>query len=79
MEIIEFSVQIENGVIQLPKELEQYKNAFVRIALWTEKPLDLRSKKERLREIMLKMGEKNIFSNIADGVKWQKQIRNEWD
>lgn len=79
MEALEFSTHIEQGIIKLPKEYEAYHNAFVRIIILTEKPINLLSKKERLREVMLKMGEKNIFSKITNAVKWQKEIRNEWD
>lgn len=79
MEALEFTTQIEEGIIRLPKEFERYSNIFARIIILTEKPLNLLSKKERLREVMLKMGEKNIFSKITNGVEWQKKIRNEWD
>lgn len=79
MEALEFTTQIEEGIIRLPKEFERYSNIFARIIILTEKPLNLLSKKERLREVMLKIGEKNIFSKITNGVEWQKEIRNEWD
>jgi hypothetical protein len=79
MEALEFSAQIEEGVIRLPEEFEAYRNIYARIIILTEKPINLLSKKERLKAVMLEMGEKNIFSKIADGVKWQKEVRNEWD
>jgi hypothetical protein len=79
MEALEFSTHIEQGIIRLPKELGAYSNAFVRIIILTETPANQLSKKEKLRKIMLKMGEQNIFRNITDAVKWQKEIRNEWD
>lgn len=79
MEALEFSTQIEQGIIRLPKEFGAYSNAFVRIIILTEPPVNQLSKKEKLRTIMLKMGEQNIFRNITDALKWQKEIRNEWD
>jgi hypothetical protein len=79
MEALEFSTRIEEGIIRLPKEHEKYSNAFVRIIILTEAPLSHLSKKEKLREVMLQMGEKNVFSGIANPVDWQKGIRNEWD
>lgn len=79
MEALEFTTQIEEGIIRLPKEFEKYGNVFARIIILTEKPLNLLSKKERLKEVMLKMGEKNIFSKVTNGVEWQKEIRNEWE
>lgn len=79
MEALEFSAYIEQGVIRLPEEFRAYSNAFVRIIILAEKPVNQPSKKERLREVMLKMGERNIFSKITDAVKWQKEVRNEWE
>ena len=79
MEALEFSTQIEEGVIRLPKEFEAYHNVFARIIILPEQPFDHSSKKERLRAVMLKMGEKDSFSKVGDGVTWQKEIRYEWD
>jgi hypothetical protein len=79
METIEFLTRIENGMMQLPLGLAQYPNAFVRIIVIPEPSADLRLKKAKLKAILLKMGEKNLFSKVADGVIWQKQLRNEWE
>ncbi|MFZ4477936.1 MAG: hypothetical protein ACOYPR_22260 [Saprospiraceae bacterium] len=76
---MEFSAQIEDGIIRLPKELEAYRNIFARIIILTERLFDHSSKKEQLKAVMLKMGEKEIFSKIVDGVEWQKKVRNERD
>ena len=78
MEALEFTTHIEAGIIRLPKGFERYSNIFARIIILTEKTTPVLSKKERLRDVMLKMGEKNIFSEIEDAVEWQKKIRNEW-
>jgi hypothetical protein len=79
MEAIEFLTRIENGMMQLPLGLAQYPNAFVRIIVMPEPSADLLLKKAKLKAILLKMGEKNLFSKVADGVIWQKQLRNEWE
>jgi hypothetical protein len=79
MEALEFRTQIQEGIIRLPKEFEAYRNVFARIIILTEQPFDHPSKKERLRAVMLKLGEKDIFSKIDDGFAWQKEIRNEWE
>jgi hypothetical protein len=79
MEALEFTAQIDEGVIRLPKEFEAYYNTFARISILPEQPFDHPSKKERLRAVMLKLGEKDIFSKIDDGFAWQKEIRNEWE
>lgn len=78
MKALEFRTQIEEGVIRLPKEFEAYYNVFVRVIVLTKQPFDHSSKKEQLKAVMLKMGEKDIFSKI-DEKEWQKEIRNEWD
>lgn len=78
LEALEFSLQIEDGVIRLPKEFEAYCNVFARIIILPEQPFDHSSKKEQLKAVMLKMGEKDIFSKVADN-EWKKEIRNEWD
>lgn len=80
MEALEFSAKIEDGLIRLPKQFQEYQNAFVRIIILTENPVNhILSKKEKLKAIMLKMGEKNIFNKIPDAKEWQRTIRNEWD
>ena len=79
MQAIEFFTRIENGILQLPLELAQYNNVLLRITVLPQPLSDLQLKKAKLRAIMLKMGEKKLFSQIPDGVKWQKQLRNEWE
>jgi hypothetical protein len=79
MEPIEFLTRIENGMMQLPLGLAQYPNALIRIIVQPQESPDLRLKKAKLKAIFLKMGEKNLFSKISDGVAWQKQLRNEWE
>ena len=79
MEALEFNAQIEEGLIRLPKEFEAYRNVFARIIILIEQPFDHVSKKERLKAVMLEMGEKDVFSKIGDGIAWQREIRNAWD
>jgi hypothetical protein len=45
----------------------------------TEKPQNFPSKKEKLRAILKKMQEKDIFRSISNPVEWQKRLRNEWE
>lgn len=78
MEALEFSVQIEEGLIRLPKEFEAYHNVFARIIILPEQPFDHSSKKEQLKAVMLEMGEKDILSKVADN-EWKKENRNGWD
>jgi hypothetical protein len=39
----------------------------------------VQSKKEKLRAILKKMQEKDIFRSIPNPVEWQKRLRNEWE
>jgi hypothetical protein len=76
MEALEFSAQIEEGVIRLPKEFERYSNTFVRIIILTETLSQLSPKKEKLKDVLLRMADMNVFSQIEDAVEWQKEQRN---
>ena len=79
MKTLEFSTQIEQGLIRLPKEFDAYQNSFVRIIVIAESPQMSQSKKDDLREIFLKIGKKNIFKKISNPTEWQENLRNEWE
>jgi hypothetical protein len=79
MEALEFSTKIEHGTIRLPKQFAEYENAFVRIIILSDKPRNFSEKKEKLRNILKKMQQKQLFSKITNPVEWQKQLRNEWE
>lgn len=79
MEALEFSTKIEQGTIRLPKEFEEYDNAFVRIIILSEKPPKFPTKKEKLRAALKKMQDADVFRGISNPVEWQKRLRNEWD
>lgn len=79
MEAVEFSTQIQQGIIHLPKELTAFDNRTVRIIILVEKPVPSPSQKERLREVLLRMANSKLFSKISDPVQWQKDVRNEWE
>ena len=45
-----------------------------------EIPLEKRSATyQKLKKILDKYANKNLFKEIKDPVKWQKQLRNEWE
>ena len=79
MEALEFSTKIEHGIIRLPKQFEAYENTIVRIIILAEKPQNFSHKKEKLRAVLKKMQEVDIFRSISNPVEWQKQVRNEWE
>ena len=33
---------------------------------------------EKLNQLLNKLGNSNLFSEIADPIQWQKNLRNEW-
>lgn len=79
MEALEFSTKIEDGIIRLPKQFEEYENTVVRIIILAEKPRNFSNKKEKLRAVLKKMQSVDIFRSISNPVEWQKKLRNEWE
>ena len=79
MEALEFSTKIVHGIIRLPKQFEEYENTVVRIIILAEKPQSFSSKKEKLRAVLKRMQQVDIFRSISNPVEWQKRLRNEWE
>jgi penicillin V acylase-like amidase (Ntn superfamily) len=79
MDALEFSTKIEDGIIRLPQQFEAYENAFVRIIILSEKPKTLSKQKEKLKKAFKGMESVTVFQAIANPVKWQKQLRDEWE
>jgi hypothetical protein len=79
MNALEFSTKIEQGMIYLPKQFQEYNNTDVRIIVLIEsKPIQV-SKKEKLLATFKKMQHRKMFATISDPVQWQKQLRDEWE
>ncbi len=80
MNALEFSTKIEQGLIYLPKQFQEYNNTNVRIIVLVEsQPLVKVSKKEKLLAVFKKMQHHKMFSSIENPVQWQKQLRDEWE
>ncbi len=79
MNALEFSTKIEEGLIHLPKQFQEYDNTFVRIIILVETPQTHVSKKEKLLATFKKMHEHKLFSSIENPILWQKQLRDEWE
>ncbi len=79
MDALEFSAKIKHGALQLPEIYHNYENAYVRVIVLIEKPLEIQSKKERLLATFKKMAQVSMFRNIENPLDWQKQLSNEWD
>jgi hypothetical protein len=78
MNALEFSTQIEQGMIRLPKQFEKYQNAFVRIIVLVE-PEPPRTQRERLLRVFEKMNSLKMFESIENPLTWQKKRRDEWE
>lgn len=79
MNSLEFTTKIEHGVIHLPKEFEEYENVVAHVTVTLETPEDKKARKDRLFAAFKKAQEANLFAEIEDPVKWQKELRDEWD
>lgn len=79
MNSLEFTTKIEQGVIHLPKEYEEYQNSVARVVITLETPEDKAKKKEKLFAVFKKMRKVDMFRDIENPVEWQRNLRNEWD
>ncbi len=79
MNSLEFTTKIEQGVIHLPKEYEEYQNSVARVVITLETPEDKATKKEKLFTVFKKMQKADVFRDIENPVEWQRNLRNEWD
>lgn len=79
MNSLEFTAKIEHGVIHLPKEFEEYENVIAHVTVTLETPEDKKARKDRLFAAFKKAQKANLFAEIEDPVKWQKELRDEWD
>lgn len=78
MNSLEFTTKIEDGVIHLPKEFKEYKNAVAHVTITLETPEDKKAKKEALFAAFEKLAKANPFAEIEDPVEWQRKLRDEW-
>ncbi len=79
MNALEFSTKIEQGLIHLPKQFEEFNNTYVRIIVLVDTPPTQLSKKEKLLATFKKMKSHSMFASIENPVQWQKQLRDEWE
>lgn len=80
MNSLEFTTKIEHGVINLPKDCDQYDNSVARVKVTLEDtPEERRARKKRLLEAFLAIQKTNIFHDIKDPSEWQRRLRDEWE
>ncbi|MEN9610546.1 MAG: hypothetical protein RLZZ628_1360 [Bacteroidota bacterium] len=80
MQAIEFEAIILNGQIRIPLQypnLEQVKAKV--IVLYTAAPAQGNYNKQSLLLSLEKAAQKGVFQHIPNAVKWQQQLRNEWE
>ena len=79
MNSLEFTTKIEQSVIRLPKEFEDYEDAVAHVTITLETVEDKKSKKDKLFAVLEKMQKANMFQDIENPVEWQKKLRGEWE
>ena len=80
MNAIEFTAKVEKGLkIKLPKEHKELADQNVRVIIITEAKYNLSDRKAKLIAAFEATKGLNMFSKIMDPIKWQKQLRDEWE
>ncbi len=80
MNSLEFTTKIEHGVINLPKDCDQYDNSVARVKVTLEEtPEERRARKKRLVEAFRALQEADVFRGIKDPSEWQRRLRDEWE
>ncbi len=79
MNALEFSTKIEQGLIHLPEQFQEFNNTYARIIVLLETPDAHVVKKEKLIATFKKMQHLKMFSSIENPVLWQKKLRDEWE
>jgi hypothetical protein len=70
MKAIEFSAQIQKGVIHLPPEYSMFSNDSTKIIVLFEDSTSLASSKELLLKTFDKMQTNKMFENIENPDEW---------
>ena len=82
MRAIEFETKIQNGLIVLPQQYNNFNAKRTKVIVLVADDDDFSQalqKKDRLRLAFKNLQEVNPFKNVLDIVDWQKQIRDEWE
>ncbi len=80
MKAVEFETKIQNGIIKIPVQYEEFINKYAKIILISkDDELDSIESKNKIKLLLDQIIEKQPFSSIEDPVEWQKKLRNEWE
>ena len=74
---MELTAKINNGVIRLPKKYKHLNNRTVKISIQEEK--NAGTQKEKMKTALEEIIKRDVFKRISDPVKWQRELRNEWE
>ena len=70
----------ETGKIRLLEEVHLTESRRALVTILDEKPREAKaSQKERLRAVFAKMRDVEMFSEIENVSRWQKDLRDEWE
>lgn len=78
MHALEFTSEIKDGIIKVPKAFIEKCKGKARIIVLQDVHESDEMKKEELSQILSKLKKLKAFAGISDPVKWQKEIRDEW-
>ncbi|MGI8468879.1 MAG: hypothetical protein ACR2N3_10535 [Pyrinomonadaceae bacterium] len=79
MDSLEFTTKIEDGVIHLPKEFEDYENSVAHVVVTLETPDARKAKKDKLFAAFKNAQKAKLFQDIENPVEWQRKLRDEWE
>jgi len=74
----EFTTIIDKPYIEIP-EFEKFKNHKVKVMLIDLKNSNTPKNQKKSIQNILKNSKTKLFKDIKDPVKWQKEIREEWE
>ena len=74
---MELTAKINNGVIRLPKKYKHLNNRTVKISISEEE--NEGKQKEKMKTALEEIIKRDVFKRISDPVKWQRELRNEWE
>lgn len=78
MYAVEFETYSKNGIIKIPSEYNDLANTKLKVIVLKEHQFSLPNK-EKIKMMFDKIKEKNVFHKIDDPIKWQKELRSEWE
>ena len=80
MQAIEFETFVSGGLIKIPSNFRSFDNIKAKvILLFPFETYKSNFNKEKLQNVFKKAQAKKVFKSMADSIRWQKQLRDEWE